>query len=104
LIEASVPGENNSLPKEIRPDIIIDHHPYDAKKVSADYIDIRPELGANSTILTEYLTDLDFEISEELATLLFTVLKPTPMASREAPRLRTFKQSPSCIIRHLRSS
>jgi len=75
LIEASKPGENNSLPKEIRPDIIIDHHPYDAKKVSADYIDIRPELGANSTILTEYLTDLDFKISEELATLLFYGIK-----------------------------
>lgn len=75
LIEASIPGENNSLPKEIRPDIIIDHHPFDATKVSADYIDIRPELGATSTILTEYLTKLDFEISEELATLLLYGIK-----------------------------
>lgn len=75
LIEASIPGENNSLPKEFNPDIIIDHHPYDAKKISADYIDIRPNLGATSTILTEYLTGLDFEISEELATLLFYGIK-----------------------------
>jgi nanoRNase/pAp phosphatase (c-di-AMP/oligoRNAs hydrolase) len=75
LIEASIPGENNSLPKEIKPNIIIDHHPYDPAKVSADYIDIRPELGATSTILTEYLTKLDFEISEELATLLLYGIK-----------------------------
>jgi len=75
LIEASIPGENNSLPKEIRPDIIIDHHPFDATKVSADYIDIRPEIGATSTIFTEYLTELDFEISEELATLLLYGIK-----------------------------
>jgi nanoRNase/pAp phosphatase (c-di-AMP/oligoRNAs hydrolase) len=75
LIEASVPGENNSLPKEVRPDIIIDHHPYDPAKVSADYIDIRPELGATSTIMTEYLTDLGLEISEELATLLLYGIK-----------------------------
>jgi nanoRNase/pAp phosphatase (c-di-AMP/oligoRNAs hydrolase) len=75
LIEASIPGENNSLPKEIRPDIIIDHHPFDATKVSADYSDIRPELGATSTIFTEYLTKLDYEISEELATLLLYGIK-----------------------------
>jgi nanoRNase/pAp phosphatase (c-di-AMP/oligoRNAs hydrolase)/uncharacterized UPF0146 family protein len=75
LIEASIPGENNSLPKEIKPDIIIDHHSFDATKVSADYIDIRPELGATSTILTEYLTKLDYEISEELATLLLYGIK-----------------------------
>jgi nanoRNase/pAp phosphatase (c-di-AMP/oligoRNAs hydrolase) len=75
LIEASVPGENNSLPKEVRPDIIIDHHPYDPAKISADYIDIRPELGATSTIMTEYLTELGLEISEELATLLLYGIK-----------------------------
>jgi nanoRNase/pAp phosphatase (c-di-AMP/oligoRNAs hydrolase) len=75
LIEGSIPGENNSLPREIKPDIIIDHHPFDDTKVSAEYIDIRPELGANSTILTEYLTKLDYEISEELATLLLYGIK-----------------------------
>ena len=75
LIEASIPGENNSLLKEIRPNIIIDHHPYDPAKVSADYIDIRPEIGAASTILTEYLIELDFEISEQLATLLLYGIK-----------------------------
>jgi len=75
LIEASIPGENNSLPKEVRPDIIIDHHPYDPAKVSADYIDIRPEIGATSTIMVEYLTELGLEISEELATLLLYGIK-----------------------------
>jgi nanoRNase/pAp phosphatase (c-di-AMP/oligoRNAs hydrolase) len=75
LIEASLPGENNSLPKGVRPDIIIDHHPYDPAKISADYIDIRPELGATSTIMTEYLTEFGLEISEELATLLLYGIK-----------------------------
>jgi nanoRNase/pAp phosphatase (c-di-AMP/oligoRNAs hydrolase) len=75
LIEASLAGENNSLPKEIRPDIIIDHHPYDPAKISADYVDIRPELGATSTIMTEYLTEMGLEVSEELATLLVYGIK-----------------------------
>jgi len=75
LIESSIPGKNNSLPKQISPDIIIDHHPYDPAKVSAEYIDIRPELGATSTILTSYLVQLGFEISTELATLLLYGIK-----------------------------
>jgi nanoRNase/pAp phosphatase (c-di-AMP/oligoRNAs hydrolase) len=75
LVEASIPGENNSLPKEISPNIIIDHHPYDPATISAEYVDIRPEIGATSTILTQYLIELDFEISTELATLLLYGIK-----------------------------
>lgn len=75
LIEASIPGKHNCLPREVRPNIIIDHHPYDPAKVSADYLDIRPEIGATSTILMEYLTELELEISEELATLLLYGIK-----------------------------
>jgi nanoRNase/pAp phosphatase (c-di-AMP/oligoRNAs hydrolase) len=75
LIEASIPGENNSLPKEISPNIIIDHHPYDPANISAEYVDIRPEIGATSTILTQYLIELDFEISTDLATLLLYGIK-----------------------------
>lgn len=75
LIEASIPGENNSLPKEVGPNIIIDHHPYDPAKISAEYVDIRPEIGATSTILTQYLIELGFEISTELATLLLYGIK-----------------------------
>jgi nanoRNase/pAp phosphatase (c-di-AMP/oligoRNAs hydrolase) len=75
LIEASLPGENNSLPRDITPDIIIDHHPYDPAKVSAAYMDIRPEIGAASTIMTDYLTELGLEVSEQLATLLLYGIK-----------------------------
>ncbi|MEE8168144.1 MAG: DHH family phosphoesterase [Candidatus Hydrothermarchaeales archaeon] len=75
LIEASIPGENNSLDKGIVPDIIIDHHPANMKKVKADFRDIRPEVGATSTIMTEYLTYLDRELDEELATVLLYGIK-----------------------------
>ncbi|NOZ83172.1 MAG: bifunctional oligoribonuclease/PAP phosphatase NrnA, partial [Euryarchaeota archaeon] len=75
LIEASIPGENNSLPKNISPDIVIDHHPVDESKVKAEYRDIRPEVGATSTILTEYLVHLGIEITPELATALLYGIK-----------------------------
>ncbi|WP_456475658.1 DHH family phosphoesterase [Candidatus Pyrohabitans sp.] len=75
LVEASIPGENNSLPKNVIPDIVIDHHPVDENRVVATYKDIRPEVGATSTILTEYLTNLNIEITPELATALLYGIK-----------------------------
>jgi|Deesub1362A_J573_1020465.scaffolds.fasta_scaffold00016_180 nanoRNase/pAp phosphatase (c-di-AMP/oligoRNAs hydrolase) len=75
LIEASIPGENNPLNPEIAPDIIIDHHQVDMKMVKGDYIDIRPELGASSTILTQYLVNMGYELTEELATVLLYGIK-----------------------------
>jgi nanoRNase/pAp phosphatase (c-di-AMP/oligoRNAs hydrolase) len=75
LIEASIPGQNNPLTSDIEPDIIIDHHPIDKKKVKGKYIDIRPDLGATSTMMTQYLLHLDFELSEELSTLLLYGIK-----------------------------
>ena len=51
--------------------VVIDHHPLDAKQpVTAAYTDIRPEMGATSTILTEYLRALDVRPGGRLATAL----------------------------------
>lgn len=75
LIEASIPGQNNPLNGDITPDIIIDHHPVDKRHLKGKYIDVRPEVGATSTILTQYLLHLDYELSEELSTLLLYGIK-----------------------------
>ena len=75
LIEASIPGQNNPLNKDIVPDIIIDHHPVDKKRIKGKYIDVRPEVGATSTIMTQYLLNIDYELSEELSTLLLYGIK-----------------------------
>ncbi len=42
----------------------------DAAAVAADFVDIRPDVGASSTIMTRYVQELDFEISSNLATAL----------------------------------
>ena len=55
-------------------DIIIDHHPpgliYDAQ-----FVDIKEEYGANSTIMTEYLRASKIRPSPRLATALFYGIK-----------------------------
>jgi nanoRNase/pAp phosphatase (c-di-AMP/oligoRNAs hydrolase) len=50
--------------------IIIDHHPLPDADIDADFIDIRPHVGAAATILTKYLQELNIDIDSELATAL----------------------------------
>ncbi|MHC1585197.1 MAG: DHH family phosphoesterase, partial [Candidatus Syntropharchaeia archaeon] len=69
LIE-TVPGANNSLPDGVEVNIIIDHHPLPAEEISAEYIDIRPNLGSTSTLMTKYLQELNLPIEKRIATAL----------------------------------
>lgn len=75
LIECSVPGVNNLLPPDTPVSIIIDHHQADIEEVKAEYVDIRPNIGATATIMTKYLQDLEIPIKTELATALLYGIK-----------------------------
>jgi len=75
LIDTAIPGSNNPLPKNIVPDIIIDHHQINLDEVKSRYVDIRPDVGATSTILTEYAKHLDKDLDRELATALLYGIK-----------------------------
>ncbi len=56
--------------------IVIDHHPLSPKHpVTADYVDIRPGLGATCTILAEYLRALRIRPGKLLATALIYGIK-----------------------------
>ncbi|MBN1842561.1 MAG: DHH family phosphoesterase [Deltaproteobacteria bacterium] len=54
-------------------DVIIDHHP--ASGDEATFVDIRPEYGAVSTIMTQYLRAAKIKPSVKLATGLFYGIK-----------------------------
>ncbi len=73
LVDSAGPGVNNSIPPDIEISIIIDHHP--AEKVAADYVDLRGDVGATATILTEYIKELKIVPSKTLATALFFGIK-----------------------------
>ena len=57
-----------------RYDLIIDHHPH-LPDTEARLVDIRPEYGANSTIMTEYLRAAGIKPSLKLATALYYGIK-----------------------------
>ncbi|MFQ5887478.1 MAG: DHH family phosphoesterase, partial [Candidatus Hydrothermarchaeales archaeon] len=75
LIDTAIPATNNPLPKDITPDIVIDHHQINLDEVKAKYVDIRPDTGATSTILTEYAKYLEKDLDRELATALLYGIK-----------------------------
>ena len=68
-----------------RYDVIIDHHPR-APQTKARLVDIRPEYGATSTILTEYLREARIKPSLKLATALYYGIK-TDTANFERPAI-----------------
>jgi len=72
LVDTQPGAGNNSLPRSIIPDIVIDHHvPIRAKTRLAKYYDVRTDYGSTSTILAEYLRDAGIvEIDRKVATAL----------------------------------
>lgn len=70
LVDSSVPGINNGLEKDRRADIIIDHHKNGEITPTADFVDIRPGVGATASILTQYLQELDIPVGKNVATAL----------------------------------
>ncbi|HEY5609965.1 MAG TPA: DHH family phosphoesterase [Thermoanaerobaculia bacterium] len=85
LIDAQPRTGNNALPDDRVATIVIDHHPLrDATRASPFY-DVREDLGASATILTEYLRQADLEIPTDLATaLLYGIRSETQDLGREA--------------------
>jgi len=71
LVDSSAPGTNNELPKTTRVNIIIDHHKNGEHPASvADFIDIRPGVGATASIMTQYLMELAVAPTQSVATAL----------------------------------
>jgi len=65
--------EHNESYARFTPDVIIDHHPHTG--VKAPFIDIRPNYGAATSIITEYLRAAKIKPSAKLATGLFLGIK-----------------------------
>jgi len=72
VIVDSQPKHNERM-AELRPQVIIDHHPDTGYR--APFTDIRPTYGATATILTEYLRAARIVPAQTLATALYHAIK-----------------------------
>ena len=83
LVDHSRPGVNDGLPEDTQIDIVVDHHPPRAP-VEAHFVDLRRDIGATSTLLSEYLRRAGIDPEESLATaLLFGIRIDTNDFARE---------------------
>jgi nanoRNase/pAp phosphatase (c-di-AMP/oligoRNAs hydrolase) len=83
LVDHSAPGVNDQLPPNTDVDIIVDHHPPKGE-VAADFVDVRDQLGAASTILVEYIRGYGLDLDEPVATaLLYGIRVDTKDFARE---------------------
>lgn len=71
LVDTQPGRANNSLPDDVLPSAIVDHHPAYAANPEVGFVDLRENYGATSTILTEYLRDSDVIVESKIATALF---------------------------------
>ena len=75
LVDTQPGAGNNALPIDQAVAIVIDHHPRLEMTQLASFVDVRPEIGASSTILTGYFQAAGLEPSPLLATALFYGIK-----------------------------
>jgi nanoRNase/pAp phosphatase (c-di-AMP/oligoRNAs hydrolase) len=71
LVDTQPGRRNNSLPEQVVPAIVIDHHPAYGTYEGVPFLDLREEYGATSTILTEYLEEAHVDLESKIATALF---------------------------------
>lgn len=74
VIVDSQPDHNPAFDRFNPFDVVIDHHPV-TSEIKAPFSDIRPNYGATSSILTEYLRAAGIKPSSKLATGLYHAIK-----------------------------
>lgn len=78
---------NNSLPEEIEPDIVIDHHTCRQQTRHCRFSDIRNRYGATATILYEYLKAAGIKPDVPIATaMLYAIRSDTQDLGRDTTK------------------
>src|SRR4029453_12758647 len=80
LVDTQPGRSNNSLPDDVVPTVVIDHHPAYAAYPGVPFLDLREEYGATSTIMTEYLRESKLDVEPKIATALFYATAPRTRA------------------------
>jgi len=85
MVDTQPGSGNSSLPAQILPDIVIDHHPCRRLTRQVRFSDVRKDYGATCTILLEYLAKAGLTADITLATaMLYGIGSDTQDLGREA--------------------
>ena len=79
LVDTQPGMGNHALPVTAEATVVIDHHPPRGLPFAARFVDVRPEVGATSSMLAGYLQTAGIEPPPPLATALFYGIKTDTM-------------------------
>lgn len=84
LVDCQPDSGNVVLPDGASPAVVIDHHPRNKGASAIPYVDIRPEYGACSTIVGEYILDRKISVPVHIASaLVYGISSETRFLGRE---------------------
>lgn len=85
LVDTQPRTGNNSLPEDVLPSLVIDHHPQRRATSQVPLVDIRTDYGATASIVAEYLLAADVHIPRAAATaLVYAIRTETQDFARES--------------------
>ncbi len=88
MVDTQPSTGNNSLPAELFPKIVFDHHPFRSASRRVAYREIKTKYNVTASIITEYLIASKLEFDFKLATALFYAIKSeTEGLSREVGKI-----------------
>ena len=96
LVDHARPGVNDQLPSDTPVDIVIDHHPPRAP-IDAEFVDLRPDVGATSTLLVEYLDRFDIVPETDIATALLFGISVDTNAFTRGVSVQDFEAAASLV-------
>jgi len=79
LVDSQPGAGNNVVLPSMAISLVFDHHPWRQETAYASFADVRPEVGATSTILTEYCQATGVALPPAIATALFYGIKTDTM-------------------------
>ncbi|MFW6135078.1 MAG: DHH family phosphoesterase [Elusimicrobiota bacterium] len=88
LIDCQPYTGNSSLPQNVVPDVIIDHHPLRSTTKYKKWAYIKKNTGATSTIISSFLQHRNLDIPQSIATALFYAIRSE---TRELGRMASRK-------------
>ncbi len=99
FVDHSVAGVNNQVPAEVEVDVVVDHHESE-DGVEADFVDLRQDYGATTTMLVEYFVELELEPEAKTATALMFGIRTETLAFLRDTSAREYEAA-AYLQRHL---
>ncbi|MBI4832950.1 MAG: DHH family phosphoesterase [Candidatus Lindowbacteria bacterium] len=87
LVDSQPHSGRLGLPEMVKPDAVIDHHPAHPESRKTEFHDIQSNIGATSTIITQYYMAEGIEMDPRVATaLLYGIKSDTRDLGRETSK------------------